>query len=86
MCICPTYDGDEVLMLLRGRHLSRPVRVLALTADARDEVRDAMLEAGADGFLTKPVDLDLLHLEVARLIPGEAQGEGDLHRRSGSAA
>ena len=77
----PTYDGVEVLMLLRGRQLSRPMKVLALTADVRDEVHDAMVEAGADGFLTKPVDLDLLQLEVERLMPGESQGEGDLHRR-----
>ncbi len=77
----PNYDGVDVLMLLRGRQLSRPMKVLALTADVRDEVRDAMVEAGADGFLTKPVDLDLLQLEVERLMPGESQGEGDLHRR-----
>ena len=77
----PTFDGDEVLVMLRNRQLSRPVKVLALTADERDEVRDSMLEAGADGFMTKPVDLHLLHAEVARLMPGQSQGEGDLHRR-----
>lgn len=77
----PAFDGHEVLVMLRNRRLSRAVKVLALTADASDEVRVSMLEAGADAFMTKPVDLHLLHEEVARLMPGSAQREGDLHRR-----
>jgi DNA-binding response OmpR family regulator len=77
----PQYDGDEVLLMLRERRLSRPVKVLALTADESDEVRDSMESAGADGFLTKPVDLDVLRGEVSRLMPGESQVEGALHRR-----
>jgi DNA-binding response OmpR family regulator len=77
----PQYDGDEVLLMLRARHLSRPVKVLALTADESYEARDSMQSAGADGFLTKPVDLDVLREEVSRLMPGESQLEGALHRR-----
>ena len=77
----PRYDGDEVLVMLRERRLSRPVKVLALTADGSDQVRESMESAGADGFLTKPVDLDVLRGEVIRLMPGRAQGEGALHRR-----
>jgi len=77
----PQHDGDEVLLMLRQRHLSRPVKVLALTADGSDEVRDSMQSAGADGFLTKPVDLDVLREEVSRLMPGHSQVEGGLYRR-----
>jgi DNA-binding response OmpR family regulator len=77
----PQRDGDEVLLMLRERHLSRSLKVLALTADDSDEVRESMHSAGADGFLTKPVDLDVLRAEVTRLMPGESQVEGTLHRR-----
>lgn len=77
----PQYDGDEVLLMLRERQLSRRIKVLALTADESDEVRESMQSAGADGFLTKPIDLDVLREEVFRLIPGESQVEGALHRR-----
>jgi DNA-binding response OmpR family regulator len=77
----PQHNGDEVLLMLRQRHLSRPVKVLALTADGSDEVRDSMQSAGADGFLTKPVDLDVLREEVSRLMPGHSQVEGGLYRR-----
>jgi CheY-like chemotaxis protein len=77
----PQYGGDEVLLMLRGRQLTRQVKVLALTADESDEVRESMQSAGADGFLTKPVDLDVLREEVSRLMPGESQVEGALSRR-----
>jgi len=34
--------------------------VIALTANALDEDRDACLNAGMDGFLTKPLDRERL--------------------------
>ena len=38
----PQHDGDEVLVMLCGRRLSRPVKVLAITADGSEEVRESM--------------------------------------------
>jgi CheY-like chemotaxis protein len=76
------YDGPEVLAMIRRRQEARPVKVLALTGDVSEEVRDEMDRGGADGFLTKPVDLDALRDEVVRLMPGLAQREGPLHRRA----
>ena len=64
----PTYDGVEVLQFLRKRHLLHPIKVIALTGDLSDEVRDALATGGIDSFLSKPVDLGLLHDEVRRLV------------------
>jgi len=64
----PMYDGVEVLQLLRKRHRLHPIKVIALTGDLSDEVRQELESGGVDGFLTKPVDLDLLHSEVDRLM------------------
>jgi two-component system, OmpR family, response regulator len=64
----PMYDGVEVLQFLRKRHMLHPIKVIALTGDLSDEVRDALTGGGIDSFLTKPVDLDLLHDEVSRLM------------------
>ena len=63
----PMYDGVEVLELLRKRHILHPIKVIALTGDLSDSVRHAMEGGKIDAFLTKPVDLDLLGKEVARL-------------------
>lgn len=64
----PMYDGVEVLQFLRRRHILHPIKVIALTGDLSDELRDELTQSGIDSFLTKPVDLDLLHDEVMRLI------------------
>ena len=77
----PMYDGVEVLALLRDRHLKRPVKVLALTADESPEVRAEMESAGIDGFLTKPVDLTSLRDEVGRLMAGQVQHDLGLYGR-----
>jgi DNA-binding response OmpR family regulator len=77
----PTYTGVEVLHLLRKRHVLRPIKVLALTADTSFETRDALESGGIDGFLTKPVDLAALRAEVHRLVAGESQRALGLYAR-----
>jgi CheY-like chemotaxis protein len=63
----PMYDGVEVLEMLRKRHILHPIKVIALTGDLSEPVRKALEGGRIDAFLTKPVDLDLLHHEVERL-------------------
>jgi CheY-like chemotaxis protein len=64
----PLYDGVEVAEFLRKRHMLHPIKVIALTGDLSQEVRDALAGAGIDSFIPKPVDLGLLHDEVSRLM------------------
>jgi len=64
----PLYEGPEVLKMLRARHRLRPVKVIALTADPLPEVRRELEAAGLDGFIAKPVDLNELEREVARVL------------------
>ncbi len=64
----PMYDGIEVLQMLRKRYVRRPIKVMALTGDLSDEVRQSLETGGVDSFLTKPVDLALLREEVNRLM------------------
>ena len=63
----PMYDGIELLDFLRKRHVLHPIKVIALTGDVSDEVREALAGRGIDCFMTKPVDLGLLGEEVDRL-------------------
>ncbi|HKW60669.1 MAG TPA: response regulator [Candidatus Dormibacteraeota bacterium] len=64
----PLYDGVEVLDLLRKRHVLRPIKVIALTADLSEPVRSALEGGRIDAYMTKPVDLALLGAEVERLM------------------
>lgn len=63
----PLYDGVELLQIFRKRHVLHPIKVIALTGDLSDEVRQALARSGIDSYITKPVDLRLLESEVERL-------------------
>jgi CheY-like chemotaxis protein len=64
----PLYDGTEVLRMLRARHRKRRLKVIAVTADPTPQTRRELEKAGLDGFLSKPVDLDQLQSEIARVL------------------
>jgi CheY-like chemotaxis protein len=60
----PDLPGIEVLAALRAGPQTRDLPVVVLSADATPGLRSTLERAGADGYLTKPVDvrrlLDLL--------------------------
>jgi len=53
----PGIDGLEALGRLRSDERTTSVPVLALTAQAMHGDRERFLEAGFDGYLSKPVDV-----------------------------
>lgn len=67
----PDVDGLEATRRIRaieaGDTSSRPTRIVALTANAYAEDREACLSAGMDGLLVKPLDRERLRdvLETA---------------------
>jgi len=52
----PEISGVEVVKTLRFMDTSNQLPVIMLTADATPEAREASLSAGANRFLTKPID------------------------------
>jgi CheY-like chemotaxis protein len=55
----PGCDGIEAAQRIRKAEAetnAKPVPIFALTADAVDTGRKICLDAGMDGFLTKPID------------------------------
>jgi signal transduction histidine kinase/CheY-like chemotaxis protein len=54
----PEMDGITATRLLRETGYSQPI--IALTANASPEDRQKCLQAGFDGFLTKPINIDEL--------------------------
>ncbi|MFI4961083.1 MAG: ATP-binding protein [Hyphomicrobiales bacterium] len=64
----PGMDGLEAARRIRATEAAagdRPVRMLALTANAQTEDRDACLAAGMDGLLVKPLDRERLREALA---------------------
>ncbi len=62
----PDMSGLEVLAGLRASSGTAAVPVLAVTAQAMKGDRERFVEAGFDGYLSKPVDVDELLEAVAR--------------------
>jgi signal transduction histidine kinase/CheY-like chemotaxis protein/ligand-binding sensor domain-containing protein len=55
----PKLDGLQTTRIIRQKYEQKPL-ILALTANALSEDRDNCLEAGMDGYLAKPLNLDQL--------------------------
>jgi two-component system cell cycle response regulator DivK len=56
----PGIDGVEALAQLRGDERTASIPVLALTAQAMFGDEQRFLDAGFDGYLSKPVDIAAL--------------------------
>lgn len=66
----PRMDGYEATRRIRALpdpQLSH-IPILAVTANAFAEDRQAALEAGMDGHIAKPVSVQALELAIARLL------------------
>jgi two-component system cell cycle response regulator DivK len=62
----PDMDGVEALGRLRMDERTASIPVVAVTAQAMKGDAERFKEAGFDGYLTKPVDIDELLATVAR--------------------
>jgi CheY-like chemotaxis protein/HPt (histidine-containing phosphotransfer) domain-containing protein len=75
----PEMDGATATRLIRAGGtmefptLDQHVMIVALTANATSEDRARYLACGMDAFLTKPIDEEALHVEIARAIERQQQ-------------
>ncbi len=63
----PVLDGFEAIRKLKADHFTRDIPLLGVSAQAMTEDKDSCLAAGADGFVTKPVEMATLRKEVRRI-------------------
>ena len=67
----PGQDGFALLRRIRQSPFSA-LRVVALTAHAMTGDRERALEAGFDGYITKPIDIRNFPTQVSRALTGES--------------
>ena len=84
----PDTIGYEVLAELRADAATAAVPVIVVTADVTQEHEERLMNAGANAFLTKPLDLSRFEAELERALalsrpraasrsPGRAAGGSD---------
>jgi len=54
----PVMDGPTAINILRGQPETEHTPIIVLSAYSDSKTRDACKRAGADTFLTKPVDIE----------------------------
>jgi signal transduction histidine kinase/HPt (histidine-containing phosphotransfer) domain-containing protein/ActR/RegA family two-component response regulator len=63
----PVMDGFTATSMLRESGNTTPV--IAFTANVTEQDRQSCLEAGCNGFLTKPINIDLLLTTLTNYLP-----------------
>ena len=56
----PGMDGYETISVIRSSELFGEIPIIAVTAQAMSGDREKCLAAGANGYLSKPIDIDRL--------------------------
>ena len=56
----PEMDGYEAIAQIRGNRDTAAIPIIAVTAQAMSGDKERCLKAGADAYVSKPVDVDLL--------------------------
>ncbi len=69
----PDIPGEEVLRRLRADPRTAAIPVVVVSADATRSSLDRLHAAGADAYLTKPIDVDGFLRVVERHLPGGAR-------------
>ncbi len=68
--IMPHLDGIGVLEKLNSRELSKKPRVIMLTAFGHESMTHRAVELGADYYILKPFDLEVLSTRIKQLFEG----------------
>jgi two-component system, cell cycle response regulator DivK len=64
----PDVDGYTLTTQIRAMSGFESVPIVALTANVMRGDRERSLEAGCDGYIQKPIDIDLLPQQIERYL------------------
>ena len=65
----PIVNGLEATRAIRSKEENDPIPIIALTASIMTEDMKECHEAGMNGYISKPIDFDVLWEEIGKVIP-----------------
>lgn len=60
----PDLDGYEVARRLRRMDRTKDTPIVAVSVSTKEETVHLSAEAGCDGYITKPIDVDLISEQI----------------------
>jgi len=66
----PGIDGLSVVREMKADARTSTIPILALTAHAMRGDKDRFLEAGCDGYISKPIDVKTFLSSIRQYLPG----------------
>jgi CheY-like chemotaxis protein len=65
----PFVDGFEAIRRIKQNPETKDIPILGVSAQAMAEDKDNCLQAGADGYIAKPIEYETLRREVRNILP-----------------
>jgi two-component system cell cycle response regulator DivK len=70
----PDIDGYTLATRIRATPRFASLPILAMTANVMHGDRERSLAAGCDGYIQKPIDIDILSMQIERYIRRNGHG------------
>ena len=67
----PDIDGYEITDTLKKDKMTAHIPIIAMTANVMKKDREHVFQAGCDGFISKPIDIDELPTQVENFLRGK---------------
>jgi two-component system cell cycle response regulator DivK len=66
----PDIDGYEITNNLKKQEATAHIPVVAMTANVMQKDRKNVFDAGCDGYISKPIDVDDLPVQIENYLKG----------------
>lgn len=77
----PVMDGYEFCRKVKGDIRTSHIPIILLTAKSSEENQYLGIEAGADDYIAKPFNIDMLKLKIAKIIEKQKNLHSDFKKR-----
>lgn len=69
----PDIDGYTITSTLKRDKTTAHIPVIAMTANVMKKDRENVFEAGCDGYISKPIDIDELPEQIENFLKGRSK-------------